>query len=407
MMAHIFGNVFTSLIPWILTALALVAVLLAGLVEFFERSKYRRRQAHGDVSTRYKTARRVAILIASKDGEKTIGQTVAAARRNGRMVFVVSDGSTDKTAAEARIAGASGVLALRKNVGKPSALHRAYKHFNLSKRFDAVAILDDDVMIKEDFIYEAKRIMHRDVAIVVGMNITEWPDSERWNMWLAVRAYSYWCYQLTIRRIQSGLNVMNCISGSNSLYRTEILDKVLKGQTPYIVDDTFWTLETHRLQLGKIVYAPRAWAWIQDPTNFRDWYKQNLRWMWGTFQGIIGHQIGSEFNRFHMTYVLLITEWIMYILSGPICIWLLFQGGPENLPSQLLILTSGYAAWVVGAALSLKHPRLILFIPAVVVVDFIFRALMVHALIKAIRQRTVHACVWDSPRRFDTRIKPA
>ncbi len=126
--------------------------------------------------------------------------------------------------------------------------------------------------------------------------------------------------------------------------------------------------------------------------------------MWGTFQGIIGHQIGGTFNRFHIAYIFLITEWVMYVLSGPICLWLIVQGGVDNIPRQLVLLMSGYMVWVIGAAIMLKRARLVFFLPAIVVVDFIFRYLMVHAAIKAFRQKTIKACVWDSPQRFDKRV---
>jgi len=320
-------------------------------------------------------------------------------------VYVVSDGSIDKTAQAAREAGAT-VLALRKNVGKPTALHRAYKHFKLSNQYDAIAILDDDVVIEKDFIKQSRKVMDRDCAISVGKNITDWPDHKKWNVWLASRAYTYWAYQITMRYIQSTYNVMNCISGSNSLYRTEVLDKVLKKNTPYIVDDTFWTLETHRLNLGTIKYAPRARAWLQDPTTFRDWYKQNLRWMWGTFQGILGHKIGTEKNKFHLTYIALMIDWLVYIFSAPLTIYIIWQAGIHNLFIELLLLMAGYSVWVIAASIGLKRPRLILFLPAIVVVDFIFRWIMVHSFIKALRYPTVEACVWDSPKRFSIQVAP-
>jgi biofilm PGA synthesis N-glycosyltransferase PgaC len=390
---------FVRVLPLALTIFS-VATLLAVVILQAYNSIF----SHESVATtRYKEVNRIAVLSASKDGEKTIAATVRAAKRNRRHVYVVSDGSKDGTVREARKAGAE-VLALRKNIGKPSALHRAYKKFHLGSRYDAVAILDDDVLIARDFIKQTKSACKSSTAISVGHNITDWPHERRWNVWLATRAYSYWYYQIMLRRLQSGFNVMNCISGSNSLYRTEVLNQVLRGTTPYIVDDTYWTLETHRLQLGEIVYAPHARAWIQDPTNFKDWYKQNLRWMWGTFQGVIGHYIGSEFNKFHMSYVLLITEWILYILSGPMCLLLLIHGGWARLPVELLALTFGYGIWVLGAASSLKRPRLILFIPAVVMVDFIFRFIMVHGFVKALQHKTVKSCVWNSPTRF---AKPA
>ena len=390
-------------LPWATVALSLLITALALFVGLYQYYRRRFSTAKPETAGRYRCVRRVAILIASKNGEKTIGRTVHAAMATGRNVFVVSDGSTDDTAGEAERAGAS-VLSLVQNVGKPSALYAAYQHFELGMRYDAVAILDDDVTIAPDFIDQALKVTSSDVAIAVGRNITEWPESRRWNVWLAVRAYSYWCYQLTLRSVQSAFNVMNCISGSNSLYRVEVLNQVLTGRTPYIVDDTFWTLETHRLQLGKIVYAPHAAALIQDPTTFHDWYKQNLRWMWGTFQGILGHQIGAQFTRFQVAYAILITEWLMYIAGAPLLIWLVGRAGMHNLPLELVLLVAGYAPWVVASAIALKRPRLVLFIPAILAADMLFRVVMVHALVKAFRQKPVRSCVWESPKRFETRI---
>ncbi|WP_328347268.1 hypothetical protein [Micromonospora sp. NBC_00421] len=119
-----------------------------------------------------------------------------------------------------------------------------------------MAILDDDVLVEADFVTAALAQLADEVAIVVGHNVTWWPAEHRWNPWLAKRAYSYWNHQALVRRIHGHFNVMNCISGSNSVYRTELLDVLLPQRPPYIVDDTYWVLETHRRRLGKVVYAP-------------------------------------------------------------------------------------------------------------------------------------------------------
>jgi cellulose synthase/poly-beta-1,6-N-acetylglucosamine synthase-like glycosyltransferase len=150
------------------------------------------------------------------------------------------------------------------------------KHFQLGSRYTAITILDDDVQIEDDFVGECVKQMDDTTAIVVGKNLTQWPKDRRWNIWLAKRTFSYWNYQLVIRRIQSCFGVMNCISGSNSMYRTELLDELLPVPPPYIVDDTFWVLETQRRNLGAIVYAPKARAHLQDPTNFKDWYRRTF-----------------------------------------------------------------------------------------------------------------------------------
>lgn len=352
----------------------------------------------------------VAILIACYRGAGTIAATVESALKTGCDVYVVDDGSKmrkphdpnimplDRTTEVARRAGAT-VLELAQNGGKPKALHTAYHHFQMSSRYKAVAILDDDVTIARNFIRRCLRKMKNDVAIAVGKNMTWIPKEHRWNMWLAKRAFSYWNYQLVTRHIQSLFGVMNCISGSNSMYRVEVLDEVLVEQTPYIVDDTYWVLQVQRLNLGRIVYAPKAHALLQDPTNFKDWYKQNLRWLWGTFQGVIGHEVGRHATKFDFAYVLLILQWIIYVLSAPVAVIALTVAAIFA-PWLLLVYLAGYGVWVVGAAIQLKLPRLPLFIPAIIISDFIYRWIFVHAFIKACKEPTVENCVWESPTRL-------
>lgn len=341
----------------------------------------------------------VAILIACHNGASTIGETVRAALANRVPVYVVSDASSDETARVARAAGAC-VFELLENVGKPVALHKAYEHFRLGKRFRAVAILDDDVQIESDFVRECLRKLTTETVIVVGKNLTWWPKSRRWNMWLAGRAYSYWHYQLVIRRLQSRFNVMNCISGSNSIYRTELLDMVLHQQPPYIVDDTYWLLEAQRRRLGRVVFVPRARAHLQDPTDIRSWYRQNIRWMWGTYQGIIGHRVGRRLTAFDFAYLLLMSNWLLYVAETPLLVWVFYK--TDNPGRSLLWLAAGYTAWIAVAAWRLRVPRLVLFMPLIVLTDMLYRIIMVHALIKAIRQPTVSRCVWESPARIST-----
>ncbi|MFY1704583.1 glycosyltransferase family 2 protein [Micromonospora sp. WMMA1923] len=388
----------TSITLGAVVLLLIVVAFLYGLIrpERVEQARHRA-PAH----PRYRPVSgvdQVAVLIACRNGAATIAGTVRAARATGAPVYVVSDASTDDTAALARTAGAQ-VLELTENVGKPAALHAAYAGFGLGAAYRAVAILDDDVLIAPDFVTVALAELETEVAIVVGHNVTWWPPEHRWNIWLAKRAYSYWMYQAVIRRIQSHFNVMNCISGSNSIYRTELLDVLLPQQPPYIVDDTYWVLETHRRHLGKVVYAPRAVAQLQDPTTGRDWYRQNLRWLWGTFQGIIGHRVGRRNSRFDHAYLLLMTHWTLYVLGGPLTLWLLATAGPGLVPGLLLLL-AGQSLWVGLAAWRLRRPRLLLFLPAITLADLLYRVVLVHALVKAIRQPTVERCVWASPARI-------
>lgn len=375
----------------------------------------------------------VAVLVASKDGAATIGTAVASAVTQAN-VYVVSDGSTDDTAQVARAAGAT-VLHLDANVGKPAAIYRAVNTFDLLSRYVAVLIIDDDTTIAPDFVRQSLRSMvvnrralvpetpyhdaerrsaerrifdiaplrerrAKGVGIVVGRTITDWDHQHRWNMWVGSRAYSYWRYQVTIRRGQDRLNALNCISGSNSMYLSPLLKEVLVEQTPYIVDDTYWVLETQRRSLGRVVYAPDARAWIQDPTNLRDWYKQNVRWLWGTFQGIAGHQVGRRRSWFDFWYVTLILDWCMYVLLWPTLLVLLLANDWAEPRTMFVSVMAGYSLWTAAAACALRKWRLVLLTPAIAATDILYRAVFVHALVKAIRQPTVASCTWDSPTRY-------
>ena len=341
----------------------------------------------------------VAVVIASKDGERTIGDTVRSAVGQAD-VYVVSDGSSDRTASVAREAGAE-VMELEENVGKPAALYRILRELELTKRYEAICILDDDTIVAPDFIERAmEKLSYYGVAIVVGRTMTRWPDSNRWNLWLASRAYAYWRYQVTIRRAQSALNALNCISGSNSVYKSSVLEQVLVEKTPYIVDDTYWTLETHRRGLGKIRYAPEARAYIQDPTTLRAWYRQNLRWLWGTFQGIRGHRCGLKRTRFDFLYLLQMADWVLYVLGGPAAVALVALGIWWN-PWLIVAGTAiGYYAWTIPASIALRKWQLVVLTPLLFVVDWLYRVVMVHAFIRTLRQPVVASCTWESPPRY-------
>lgn len=340
----------------------------------------------------------VATLIASKDGESTIEATVVSIREQSD-VYVVSDGSADGTAQAAAAAGAR-VFELAENVGKPAAIYRAVKAWKLTERYDALVILDDDTVVAPDFVAQALAQMRTGVSIVVGRTITQWGAERRWNVWLGSRTYAYWRYQVTIRRAQSAFNILNCISGSNSVYRSSLLDQVLVEETPYIVDDTYWTLETHRRKLGRIVYAPAARACIQDPTSFGAWYRQNLRWLWGTFQGIRGHRCGRTRSWFDVAYVMLMVDWALYVLGGPVVLGLVAASILWDPEWAIAGMGVAYFAWTIPAACFTKKWRLIPMTPAFVVIDWIYRVVFIHAIVKAIREPKVQSCLWESPARY-------
>ncbi len=294
------------------------------------------------------------------------------------------------------------MLTLAANLGKPAALYALIEAEKIIENFDFVTILDDDTIAAEDFVAKCLAEFRPGVAIVTGRTESRRAEGRaRLNPFLASRAFAYWRYQVTLRRGQSALGVMNCISGSNSMFRSSVLAKVIVPKTPYIVDDTFWTMEVQRRKLGRIVYAPAAVAAVCDPTNLRDWYKQNLRWLWGTCQGMIGHRVGLRFTLFDITSLLLLLDWLLYVFGAPVMVALFLLNHPfTSVQHYVLFYVAGLGAWLALASVATRRLEIILMAPAIALLDFVYRIVFVHAAIKALRQPRVDSCIWSSPKRY-------
>jgi glycosyltransferase involved in cell wall biosynthesis len=85
---------------------------------------------------------RIAAVIPAYNEEKHIGDVVRRTRQQLDDVLVVDDGSQDKTADNARAAGAE-VIVHEQNLGKGETIKTGLRHF-LERQFDFVIILDAD-----------------------------------------------------------------------------------------------------------------------------------------------------------------------------------------------------------------------------------------------------------------------
>lgn len=339
---------------------------------------------------------RICALIASFNGERTIGATVRSARAAGADVYVVGDCCNDHTVREAKKAGARAVN-LPENHGKPGALREGESFWKLTERYYGVLLLDDDTTIDSQFLIKAQSQMQNNVACIVGRTLSAPSVVHQWNPFIGIRAVAFWWYGVTIRRGQAALNAVNVVAGSNTLFRSDIFAEMLRVPPTLIVDDTEWMVRIHREGLGKIAYEDQAIAYTQDPTNFRDWYKQNVRWLWGTGQGVRLARIGSRRTAFDFWYCLQIADWAGYVLSPLVLIALLLTTTSPLL--TVLGVLGGHVVRTGIAAIALKRWRLVPMIPMFVVLDLVYRWTMLHALYKTIKQPTVAVCRWTSPAR--------
>lgn len=353
---------------------------------------------------RVQRAPRACILIASKDGEATIERAIEHCVHQAD-VYVVSDGSTDRTVARAEQAGAI-VMELNVNVGKPNALRAAYFGFDLGEIYDSILILDDDTRLAPNFVEEAMACMKPGVAVVCGETRSDWLHDLRWNGLVGARALAYWRYGLFLKQGQHIINSITVIPGSNSVFSTAVMSELLPREVRYIVDDTQWLLDIQTEKLGRVAYARKARAYVQDPTTFKDWYKQTLRWLHGSMQGIRGHRIGRSRSWFSLTYSALILDWFLYVLVWPIALAFVLTRAAASgqLGAALAIYMAGYLIWAIIGAIAVKNWRMPFLLPTLILMDWLQRAVFVHAFVRAWRVPTSE-CKWDSPTRHDTRLE--
>jgi biofilm PGA synthesis N-glycosyltransferase PgaC len=364
-------------------------------------------------------AHQTAVVIACKNGEATIGSTVRSAVDQAD-VYVVSDGSTDRTCAVAEAMGAH-VLECRTSQGKPVALRACNEHFALTARYRHVAVLDDDTTIEPLYIARLESRMNGDrrIAAASGRVDSLWDHTRRWNPLIAMRAFTYWSYQVTVKRGQNALRVVNVICGANSLFRSDVFARLIRDDVPYAVDDMYWTAEIVRRRLGRVAYVHEARSWTIDPHRFRDWYKQTVRWSWAQFQSIRGHRLGRPLERtrgrflgvrfswFDFAYLALLLDWVPYMLEPlivpPLAYFLREWINPLWFAAFYFASTLG---WITIAAVALRKPRLIVLAPALVVLDLVYRACMLHAFVKTLVTPTIESCTWVSPTRFALESAP-
>lgn len=272
--------------------------------ERLERAEaiYRRRMARffGEYLTitlpaydaRRSKQRKLALLLPAHNEELILEATITSAVAAGQSledIFVVNDNSSDDTQAIAvRLLGEQNVLKVSQS-GKALAVKKATDHFKLIDRYEWIHVADADSLFGRNYfrIYR-KKLDPRKYAVAIGF-----VQSLKSNWIGTYRALAYTYGQQVHRRIQSGLRMVTVFPGPVTCIRTDII-KDLDYEHTGIAEDFDITMQVHRKKLGRILYIPSAVNFTQDPQTYRDFIKQNQRWMRGYYQGVKKYRVGIK-----------------------------------------------------------------------------------------------------------------
>lgn len=259
----------------------------------------------------------VAVLIAAHNEALVIRETIhaAAALVPLRNIHVVSDMSTDDTAAIARSAGVK-VFELEPNRGKAGALAAGIAHFELCRKFKVVMLLDADTRPAPDYL-ETGLPMFSDPTVVAVAGraksiMTPAAPTALGRFLVAYRERLYVVVQLLFKYGQAarGANVVSIVPGFASMYRTSALAKIDVLAPGLVIEDFNMTFEIHAKKLGRIAFHPSAAvAYTQDPDTFRDYTKQVRRWILGFWQTVRRHRL--QLGKFWLVLVFYIIETVV------------------------------------------------------------------------------------------------
>ena len=267
------------------TIVVLVAYLPGAIVAFLAVSLVLDRQPplHMESPTTPLT-----VIIAARDEERGIGETIAAISRTdyaGPVTIILADnGSTDGTCDAARETAADLDVSLQiiseLTPGKSNALNTALEHVETPY----VVTVDADTILHLESL---RRLVSRlesapsDTAAVAGTVLV---GNSRVNLLTKMQEWDYYLGIAAVKRMQGLYQATLVAQGAFSLYLTAEVRRV--GGWPDAIGEDIvvtWRL----LENGdRVLFEPTAVAFTDAPVRLRHFMRQRARWARGMLEGI-------------------------------------------------------------------------------------------------------------------------
>jgi cellulose synthase/poly-beta-1,6-N-acetylglucosamine synthase-like glycosyltransferase len=222
---------------------------------------------------------KVSVVIAARNEEARIGSRVTeflalidAARVDGEVI-VVSDGSTDGTAARAAAGGDARVqvVTLSTNAGKAAALSRG------------CLAASGDVLVFAD----ARQHWHADALINLLRNFADTSIGGasgdlviQDSAGVVTGVGLYWKYERWLRRTEARFDSTVGVSGSISAVRRSLFRPIPPGT---LLDDVYWPMQVV-LQGFRVTHDDEAIAYDRLPERVSAEFRRKVRTLSGNFQ---------------------------------------------------------------------------------------------------------------------------
>ena len=245
---------------------------------------------------------RFAVLICARNESSVIADLIESIQNQTYdaslvHIFVLADNCTDNTAQIARDAGATVYERFNKEkVGKGYALQTLLRYLgqDYPDGFDGYFVFDADNILSPDYIERMNETFSDGHQI-----ITSYRNSKNYgDNWISA-GYALWFLRESryLNQPRFLLNTSCAISGTGFFFSHEVLQQI--GPWPFhlLTEDIEFSIY-HVTQGHKIAFCPDAVLYDEQPTSFRQSWRQRTRWAKGYMQVFACY--GKEIGRAHV-----------------------------------------------------------------------------------------------------------
>ncbi len=239
------------------------------------------------------TQHKLGIVIAAKDESKVIGNLIDSIHNTTYdadlvNIFVVADNCTDNTA---EVCKEKGCFVFerqdKEHIGKGYALNFLFNELHTNEKYkgmlpDAYIIMDADNIMDKNFITEINKVYDAGYEMITSYrNSTNFGDN-----WIS-SGYGYWFLHES-RHLNNSRMLMghtSTILGTGFLISQKLVKEFNNWDFHMLTEDVESTME-YACRGGKIGYCHTAKFYDEQPTKFKQSWKQRERWAKGYFQAI-------------------------------------------------------------------------------------------------------------------------
>ena len=232
---------------------------------------------------------RYAVMISARNEEEVIGELIGSLTsqnypRELLDIYVVADNCTDDTAGAARRAGAT-VYERFDTVHKGKGYALGYLLHELKadigeSGYDGFFVFDADNILDPGYIAAMNRTFSQGYDIV-----TSYRNSKNYgDNWISA-GYALWFLRESryLNHARSLLGTSCAVSGTGFLFSRAVLEET--GPWPFHLLTEDIQFSVHEILQGrKVAFAPDAVLYDEQPTTFRQSWRQRMRWSQGYLQ---------------------------------------------------------------------------------------------------------------------------